>query len=153
MTNWRSHVLVNSSRSAAYYNLGAFSQSVRRGITNATHRSGNILCRVNSWLNMLFSIGNLVVAVHFSQSLWVISQAEDCSSSPCQGTGISGFPPFRQLANLRFATHEVPRHLTAGCGTQLMHLKMGHRGVHVPASPSAYGRGKISALVVGFSVT
>ena len=30
MTNWRSHALVNSSRSAAYYNLGAFSQSVRR---------------------------------------------------------------------------------------------------------------------------
>ena len=57
MTKWRSHAISSTSPLAAYYNLGAFSQSVRLGLTNATFQYRNVLCRLNSWLSMLFPLG------------------------------------------------------------------------------------------------
>ena len=57
MKKWRTLALVGTSQEAAYYNLGAFAQSSRRGITKASEQFGSILCRVNSWLSMLFPLG------------------------------------------------------------------------------------------------
>ena len=57
MVKWRSHAVSSTSPLAAYYNLGAFSQSVRLGLTNATYQYRNVLCRLNSWLTMLFPLG------------------------------------------------------------------------------------------------
>ena len=57
MKKWRTLALVGTSQEAAYYNLGAFAQSSRRGITKASDQCGSILCRVNSWLSMLFPLG------------------------------------------------------------------------------------------------
>ena len=57
MKKWRTLALVGTSQEAAYYNLGAFAQSSRRGITKASDQFGSILCRVNSWLSMLFPLG------------------------------------------------------------------------------------------------
>ena len=54
---WRTLALVGTSQEAAYYNLGAFAQSSRRGITKTSDQYGSILCRVNSWLCMLFPLG------------------------------------------------------------------------------------------------
>ena len=57
ITKWRSHAISSTAPLAAYYNLGAFSQSVRLGLTNATYQCRNVLCRLNSWLSMLFPLG------------------------------------------------------------------------------------------------
>ena len=57
MTKWRSHAIDSSANLAAYYNLGAFSQSIRMGLTHATFQYQNILCRLNAWLTMLFPLG------------------------------------------------------------------------------------------------
>ena len=57
MKKWRTLALVGTSQEAAYHNLGAFAQSSRRGITKASDQYGSILCRVNSWLSMLFPLG------------------------------------------------------------------------------------------------
>ena len=57
MTKWRAHGICGSAPEAAYYNLGAFSQSIRLGLTHATKQYRNILCRINAWLTMLFPLG------------------------------------------------------------------------------------------------
>ena len=57
MTKWRSHAIDGSDSLAAYYNLGAFSQSIRMGLTHATFQYQSILCRLNAWLTMLFPLG------------------------------------------------------------------------------------------------
>ena len=57
MTKWRSHAIDSSANLAAYCNLGAFSQSIRMGLTHATFQYQSILCRLNAWLTMLFPLG------------------------------------------------------------------------------------------------
>ena len=57
MTKWRAHAIDGSAHLAAYYNLGAFSQSVRLGLTHATFQYQHLLCRLNAWLTMLFPLG------------------------------------------------------------------------------------------------
>ena len=57
MKKWRAHAISSTSPEAAYYNLGAFSQSVRLGLTHATLQHQRVLCRLNSWLSMLFPLG------------------------------------------------------------------------------------------------
>lgn len=54
---YRSHALEGTSSEASYFNLGAFSQSVRKGITRHTFQFQSILCRLNAWLHMLFPLG------------------------------------------------------------------------------------------------
>ena len=51
------HAISSTSPEAAYYNLGAFSQSVRLGLTHSTLQYQRVLFRLNSWLSMLFPLG------------------------------------------------------------------------------------------------
>ena len=65
MTKWRSHAIDSSANLAAYYNLGAFSQSIRMGLTHAYISIPSILCRLNAWLTMPFPLGTWSSILHF----------------------------------------------------------------------------------------
>ena len=54
MTAWRSQALQSASAWASYYNLGAFSQSSRSGITRASFHYKDVLPVLNAWLRCKF---------------------------------------------------------------------------------------------------
>ena len=54
VTAWRSQALQSASAWASYYNLGAFSQSSRSGITRASFHYKNVLPVLNAWLRCKF---------------------------------------------------------------------------------------------------
>ena len=54
MTAWRSQALQSASALASYYNLGAFAQSSRAGITKASSQYRDVLPILNAWLRNKF---------------------------------------------------------------------------------------------------
>ena len=54
MTAWRSQALQSASALASYYNLGAFAQSCRSGITKASSQYREVLPTLNAWLRLKF---------------------------------------------------------------------------------------------------
>ena len=54
MTAWRSQALQSASALASYYNLGAFAQSCRSGITKASSQCREVLPTLNAWLRSKF---------------------------------------------------------------------------------------------------
>ena len=54
MTAWRSQALQSASALASYYNLGAFAQSCRAGITKASSQYRDVLPILNAWLQSKF---------------------------------------------------------------------------------------------------
>ena len=54
MTAWRSQALQSASALASYYNLGAFAQSCRSGITKASSQYREVLPTLNAWLRSKF---------------------------------------------------------------------------------------------------
>ena len=54
VTAWRSQALQSASAWASYYNLGAFSQSSRSGITRASFHYKDVLPVLNAWLRCKF---------------------------------------------------------------------------------------------------
>ena len=54
MTAWRSQALQSASALASHYNLGAFAQSCRSGITKASSQYREVLPTLNAWLQLKF---------------------------------------------------------------------------------------------------
>ena len=67
MTKWRSHAIDSSENLASYYNLGAFCQSIRMGLTHATFPIPKRTLSTKCLADYAFSLGYMELYLHFPE--------------------------------------------------------------------------------------